>query len=582
MKNIWKSLFVAALFVSCSEQMTEETVAPEVNNGKAIKFEVVNEGSRVGFFEGNSGHGVSFEVGDVVAIRHYTGESSKGNYDWTREYTEEQEAEKTAWLNEHQQRGNYKLQEDGSLTQIKTGNWQDITFVAGLANTICAYFPATSNRYAHMVKSVSLSGEQVQAKANDHSHIGDYMIMMADPQKFAAGEQPEKVYIQLQNVLSIVEVTLKSEETKVLTSLTMKTTSGNPLAMSVGVLNTDVAITPKDAACPIRPVKLDDKTDAEVGPSGLNEITLSLTEAAEVTAEGAKFYFVVLPGAHEKGDITLTANFAGGTYAEKQMGAIEFKMNKVYRPEVAFTAADVKLAEEIELHFDFSTIPVDADGTKWGTGKAISSTKKASTTTCKRNTYGKGVDTEKTFKMADGSSYLFTFTSTKDSSVTGWDEWFGTVYRDYSNDGTVIQCLTVLPGNKGQSTQTIGLPVREGYKLVRVEGYCDPQGQDKSGTYVAITSDAGGVKVNPDTMFQGTQGADGNKPYEEVVADDSTVVSEFEGMTTKKVIEIVKNQTTPWTFTIPTAQKNTRYYLSVSGPYFAIEHLYLTYERVDE
>ena len=76
MKNIWKSLFVAALFVSCSEQMTEETVAPEVNNGKAIQFEVVNEGSRVGFFEGNSEHGVSFEVGDVVAIRHYTGESS--------------------------------------------------------------------------------------------------------------------------------------------------------------------------------------------------------------------------------------------------------------------------------------------------------------------------------------------------------------------------------------------------------------------------------------------------------------------------------------------------------------------------
>ena len=178
MKNIWKSLFVAALFVSCSEQMAEETVAPEVNNGKAIQFEVVEDGGRAAFFQGE-GHGVVLEGDEILGIRHFAGETME-------------DAKSSNNLDVYIQRGNYKMQ-DGVWTMYETGTWQDVSWVDGLENTICAFIlPVRSaNRYANLIKDAVLSGEQVQAKANDHSHIDDYMVMSSDPQKFAANNHPE-------------------------------------------------------------------------------------------------------------------------------------------------------------------------------------------------------------------------------------------------------------------------------------------------------------------------------------------------------------------------------------------------------
>ena len=562
MKNIWKSLFVAALFVSCSESMTEETVAPEVNNGKAIKFEVANNGGRAAFFQG--GHGVAFEEGDVIGLRLLTGGVSSEDHQAVEDKTMGGTyADSDAYLADNVQRGNYSLK-DGvwTLYSPETAKWQALHWIDNTQNEICAFsLPMASlpdskqangpdNRYPHNINLAVLSATQVQAAANDHSHIGNYMIMSSDPQMFGKNEQPEVVNIQFQNVLSIVEVTLKSAETKSLMNLTM-TSKTTPLAFTKGSLNAT-----KKVSTGVSPFVIDEGM-------GVNEVKLTLTEAAEVTAEGAKFYFVVLPGVHAANDITLTATCTDGSFAEVAMGAIEFKTNKVYRPTVTLAAADFKQPElpaEIELHFDFSMVPTEDDGTVWGTATTINNAKKAA------NLY----QAPKTYAMQPYLGLEFVFSCTV-TSITDAANNFGICYVTGKN------YLAVIPGNTGQTTQTIGLPVREGYKLVSVTGYCAPKAQDKTGTYVAITSDAGGVKV-----AQGTMNTSGSHKYAEVVTDDSTVVSEFEGMTNEKVIMITAGQETPWTFTIPTAQKNTRYYLSASGPYLCIKHLYLTYERVDE
>ena len=558
MKNIWKSLFVAALFVSCSEQVAEETVAPEVNNGKAIQFEVANVGGRAAYFQGE-GHDVVLEGDEQLSIRHFIGESVEDCKAYAEDKTifpETATAEKNAWLNANVQRGNYKM-EDGVWTFQGGTNYQDITWVNGIENTICAFIlPASvksDNRYANGIKRATLSGDQVQAAANNHSHLSDYMIMMADPQKFAAGNQPEKVSIQLQNVLSIVEVTLKSEVAKTVKSLSLAS-KATPLAVSGGTVVMDAT---KKVSTGVSPFVIDEG-------KGVNEVKLTLTEAAEVTAEGAKFYFVVLPGAHAAKDIVLTATGVDGKNYQMEMGAIEFKMNKVYRPVVALD--EMKLVSET-LHFDFTSEPTEEDGvTKWGYGTSVNN--------CKLKIYKEVEPEGKTFYMPGVSGLLFTFSQIEDTWSTTKNDYFGTTYRIESKNG--ISSLIMLQGNTGTTTQTIGLPVREGYKLVRVQGYCDVKGQKFAGTYVAITSDAGGVTVKQDSM-----NTSGTHEYADVVTNDSTVVSEFEGMTTEKVIKIAASQEEPWTFTIPTAQKNTRYYLSASGPYLTIAHLYLTYERVE-
>ena len=50
MKNLWKTLFVAALFVSCSEANVDEQPAPETTQGQAIEF-YADMGGRTSFFE---------------------------------------------------------------------------------------------------------------------------------------------------------------------------------------------------------------------------------------------------------------------------------------------------------------------------------------------------------------------------------------------------------------------------------------------------------------------------------------------------------------------------------------------------
>lgn len=310
MKNIWKSLFVAALFVSCSESMTEETVAPEASQDNAIRFEVAIDGGRAAFFQG-AGHGAAFEAGDQLGIRSWTG-------------TEKFDTNT-------RKRGNYKVNADGTLTKTA---YDDIVYGEGVTTYITAFYPVTNNTSANNIGGVTLPSAQTQAEADNHSHIGDYMIMSTSkPYVFAADNHPASVALSLQNVLSIVEVTLTGSEAVEVASLTMRTASDAPLAFSAGKLDTTLNLDEKDTAITVT--------------TGESSVTLNLTTPATVDAKGAKFYFVVLPGVHDNGDITLQATSTDGKIAEIAMGAIAFKMNKVYRPALTLKASDFKAPEVI-------------------------------------------------------------------------------------------------------------------------------------------------------------------------------------------------------------------------------------------
>lgn len=315
MKNIWKSLFVAALFVSCSESMIEETVAPEASQDNAIRFEVATAGGRAAFFQG-AGHGAAFEAGDELGIRSWTGSET---YDVNT-----------------RGRGNYEVKADGTLT-LKPNTWgQPVIWGEGVDTYITACYPATPNANANNISAVTLPSAQTQAAAKDHSHIGDYMIMSTSkPYVFAADNHPASVALSLQNVLSIVEVTLTGSEAVEVASLTMRTASSAPLAFSAGKLDTTLNLAETDTAITVT--------------TGVSAVTLNLTTPATVDAKGAEFYFVVLPGTHAKKDIVLSAYTTDGKEYRVEMGKIEFKMNNVYRPKLDLAQFEKVEVAEIEI-----------------------------------------------------------------------------------------------------------------------------------------------------------------------------------------------------------------------------------------
>lgn len=329
MKNLWKSLFVAALMVSCSEANVEENPAPEATNGKPIQFELVNEGGRAAFFQGE-GHQVNWEGGESIGVRRWSGYGEDATYN-----------------SAVRQRANYTVDVNGVLT---LSNYYAPTYSTDPDSVtyITAFYPATANANANSIGNVSVPNVQVQAAANDYSHIDDYMLMMtAKPLAFAYNEHPDMVSLQLKSVLSIVEITLKGDAEQVVAALELETNSESPLGFpesnKVNMMDTTKDITAEDAACPIT-----------VG-TGYKSVKLSLTTPAPLSAEGTKFYFVVLPGTHAKGEITLRTYMEDGSMYIIDMGAIEFKMNKVYRPSLNlsdFELLDLNKVAEIEHTFE--------------------------------------------------------------------------------------------------------------------------------------------------------------------------------------------------------------------------------------
>ncbi len=324
MKNLWKTLFVAALFVSCSEANVDEQPVPETTQGTPIQFELVNEGGRAAFFQGE-GHRVDWEGGEKIAIRRWLGTAESPAYDANT-----------------RQRGNYTVDVNGALT---LSQYDEVTYSddAEKGTFITACYPDNTNANANKIGNLTLSAAQTQAAGNDHSHIDDYMIMMTpSPLYFEPDVAPEKVSLRLQSVLSIVEVTLKGDAEKKVAGLELVTISDSPLAYSKGVLDLTQDITAEDAACPISVT------------AGLSSVKLELTTPATLSAEGTKFYFVVLPGAHEKGDITIRAYMEDGSVYGMKMGAIEFKMNKVYRPSLNMSAFEEVKMTVAEIEHTFS------------------------------------------------------------------------------------------------------------------------------------------------------------------------------------------------------------------------------------
>ncbi len=321
MKKIFSIALFAALMVSCNNfDIENEGVTPDggATTGDAIEF-YAEESTKTTYFEGE-GLGVNWEEGDKVAIRLV-------------------DAAHTTAL---RQRANYKATTAGASTTFeRTDTWADkMEWIDGKDNCIVAWYPATNNANANAV-DIYLSTDQTQAKAGDHSHISDLMVMKTSKQTWTADEEkPARVGLQFRNVYSIIELTLKSNE------------SGKTISkVEINSASTALTFSGKTSVSFFTTFVEDDaqglvNKSGSAPTTGVKSVNTTLNEPADLTAEGAKIYFVVLPGEHANGDLTITTHFTDGTSIDQKMGSIKFERNKVYRPTVELK--NLPVAEAIE------------------------------------------------------------------------------------------------------------------------------------------------------------------------------------------------------------------------------------------
>lgn len=310
MKKIFYALFAAAFAMSCSEATVDEgAIQPEVGQGTPIEIFAVGDGeSRTTYFE-DEGLGVHWEAGDLISVRRFT--------------TSTEDADTRI-------RSTYKALQSGPSTgfeyqEASGAQWAELSFIEGVENTVTAFYPKTNNGSAAK-SDIVLPADQKQAKEGDDSHLGDYMAMMAEPQTFAANALPSAVYLKFKNLYAIVELNLQTAVAGKQVSSVSLTSADGVLATQKTVLNTTLSL-----------AEVKENFPQPTVANALNEVVLTLTEPATLSTEAAKLYLVVYPGQHAAGDITLTVQCTDNTVSTVKMGAINFEMNKVYRPVITLT-----------------------------------------------------------------------------------------------------------------------------------------------------------------------------------------------------------------------------------------------------
>lgn len=328
MKRVFNIALIAALLVSCNNY-DNEGICPDTTTGDEIQF-YAGDNTKTTYFE-DEGLGIHWEQGDKVSIRLVDADHT----------------------NEMRRRKNYTADNTGASTTFSpiTDNWtnSEMKWHADVDNCIMAYYPATNNA-SHTAVDIYLPAKQTQAYAGDHSHIRDLMVMKTSKQTFKADEaKPSSVGLGFYNLYSIIELTLKTNESgKVVSGVEINSTT-NPLTINGKFSANFFTTKEEDETNGLKTIK-------GVAPTGVNNVTTTLTTPAELTAEGIKVYFVVLPGAHANGELTIKTYFTDGSSAEQKMGAIDFKMNSVYRPEISLSTFTSKPIASITHSFsDFGT-----------------------------------------------------------------------------------------------------------------------------------------------------------------------------------------------------------------------------------
>ncbi len=207
-----------------------------------------------------------------------------------------------------------------------------LTFYEDARNDFYAVYPfsGTEGEGDPAAFAVSLPSVQIQRAANDKSHLGKYAVMTAEPVSKAAGDV-SAVELSFRNVFSVLEVAV--EYTGAASELVSAAlvSSDSDLAFFKGALD----IT--------RPIPTASKTLPLEVADGSQRINLGFDENPALGEGGLSLWFVVLPGSHAVGALSIELVMTDGRTCRYDFDkAVDFVSNRYYRKRLAVGEADFK------------------------------------------------------------------------------------------------------------------------------------------------------------------------------------------------------------------------------------------------
>lgn len=191
---------------------------------------------------------------------------------------------------------------------------------------------------------VSLPEQQIQSAGDNADHLGTYFFMKAQPVTLSTvNGEGAGVNLDFHGVFSVVEVSVKlsgsSSIDVPIKELKMISADGTALAVPQGTIDLTTPIAEGYAEIP---VKADESLPA----------VRLLMEAPHTIPKGgnAKFYFVVAPGTHADGDLSLEIIAIDNSKATVALpGEVTFKSNRRYRKSVEFADTDLVIPDPFEV-----------------------------------------------------------------------------------------------------------------------------------------------------------------------------------------------------------------------------------------
>lgn len=226
-------------------------------------------------------------------------------------------------------------------------------------NTYYAYYPYDEDAgTSPAAVALSLPAEQYQSAAGSTENPANLGFMKAVP---ATVKDPASgVNFEFHNVFAIVELKLRLNATSSMSSVPIRSIRMSSSSTDLVAPQAEIDLTaPVETGYFILPV-----TVKEGGRSA----NLTFDETAQQTKKDGSFYFVVLPGSHPAGDITLEVTAIDNSVNTVTLpGDVEFRSNRHYTKSVELALDGFKQQEQFDvtpasqtvktgetLQFDFS------------------------------------------------------------------------------------------------------------------------------------------------------------------------------------------------------------------------------------
>lgn len=321
-KNYFLLLAAASLVCSCDNLMDDGLTPSNGSDNQEVSFtgSYSNEdGTRLGIETNGSTVKFTWEDGDVVNIYATPNYTEGANSSKPVKYVATPDADDAS-------KCVFTPQEAGTGIQY-TEDATNHKFYAEFAPTKKSTTSA-NNRATTLVQI------QTQPAANDNSNLKNYLVMHAQPVLKEEGDN-SAVGFKFYNIFSVLEFKVKlADGAKTIENMTLVSEEGF-FAFAAQRYNMDSEVFSND--CTIEPCAIDAKWP------NYKRVTLKFGEKPTLSATEQSFYFVVKPGSHPTGSLTLQMQATDGSMlfytlnADKEMS---FKSNKWYKKSISLNSAD--------------------------------------------------------------------------------------------------------------------------------------------------------------------------------------------------------------------------------------------------